>query len=82
MYKRQLCARAERAFVRRLDGGCSSPIAAHAVLSDGEITITGLYVDEEGTAIRRTTTGPRNQGEDLARRLADEIKEACPCLEK
>ena len=77
-----LCARAERAFVRRLDGGCSSPIAAHAVLSDGEITITGLYVDEEGTAIRRTTTGPRNQGEDLARRLADEIKEACPCLEK
>ena len=77
-----LCARAERAFVCRLDGGCSSPIAAHAVLSDGEITITGLYVDEEGTAIRRTATGPRNQGEDLARRLADEIKEACPCLEK
>lgn len=77
-----LCARAERAFVRRLDGGCSSPIAAHAVLSDGEITITGLYVDEEGTAIRRTATGPRNRGEDLARRLADEIKEACPCLEK
>ena len=76
------CAVAERAFVRALDGGCSSPIAAHAVLSDGEITITGLYVDEEGTAIRRTTTGPRNQGEDLARRLADEIKEACPCLEK
>ena len=77
-----LCARAERAFVRRLDGGCSSPIAAHAVLSGGGITITGLYVDEAGTAIRRTATGPRDQGEDLARRLADEIKEACPCPEK
>ena len=76
------CAAAERAFVRALDGGCSSPIAAHAVLSGGEIRITGLYVDEEGTAIRRTVTGPREQGENLAERLAGEIKEACPCLEK
>ena len=77
-----LCARAERAFVRRLDGGCSSPIAAHAVLSGGEITITGLYVNEDGAAIRRTVTGPRDQGENLAETLADEIKEACPCPEK
>ena len=76
------CAAAERAFVRALDGGCSSPIAAHAVLSGGEIRMTGLYVDEEGTAIRRTVTGPREQGENLAERLAGEIKEACPCLEK
>ena len=76
------CAAAERAFVRALDGGCSSPIAAHAVLSGGEIRMTGLYVDEEGTAIRRTVTGPREQGERLAQRLAGEIKEACPCLEK
>lgn len=77
-----LCARAERAFVRRLDGGCSSPIAAHAVLSGGEITITGLYVNEDGAAIRRTVTGPRDQGENLAETLADEIKEVCPCPEK
>ena len=77
-----LCARAERAFVRRLDGGCSSPIAAHAVLSGGEITITGLCVNEDGAAIRRTVTGPRDQGERLAETLADEIKEVCPCPEK
>ena len=77
-----LCARAERAFVRALDGGCSSPIAAHAVLSGGEFTMTGLYVKEDGAAIRRTVTGPRDQGENLAEHLADEIKEACPCPEK
>ena len=29
-----------------------------------------------------TVTGPREQGESLAQRLAGEIKEACPCLEK
>ena len=77
-----LCARAERAFVRALDGGCSSPIAAHAVLSGGEITMTGLYVNEDGAAVRRTAAGPRDQGENLAEHLADEIKEACPCPEK
>ena len=77
-----LCARAERAFVRRLDGGCSSPIAAHAVLSGGEITMTGLYVNEDGAAVRRTAAGPRDQGENLAETLAGEIKEACRCPEK
>ena len=37
----------ERAFVTELDGGCSSPIAAYAEVSDGYITLTGLYYDEE-----------------------------------
>ena len=77
-----LCALAERAFVKRLDGGCSSPIAAHARLKDGTISIMGLYVDEAGTTFRRSVTGPASQGEALALALADEIKEGCVCLEK
>lgn len=36
-------ATAERAFVRRLDGGCSSPIAAYASVQGTELTLTGLY---------------------------------------
>ena len=44
--KSQICVEAERAFVKELDGGCSSPIAAHAVLDGDNITITGLYVDD------------------------------------
>src|SRR5699024_5346716 len=47
-----LCAQAERAFVRKLDGGCSSPIAAHAVLEGETITLTGLYVDQAGQMFR------------------------------
>ena len=34
---------AERAFVSRLDGGCSSPIAAHAQVEGDAIVLRGLY---------------------------------------
>ena len=77
-----LCACAERAFVRRLDGGCSSPIAAHAQIKDKEISITGLYVDGAGRVLRRSITGPGDQGEALAIALADEMKGGVPCPEK
>ena len=80
--KGTLCASAEWAFVRRLDGGCSSPIAAHAQIKDDEITIEGLYVDEAGRVLRRTVTGPRDQGEALAIALADEMKGGVSCPEK
>jgi len=36
------CALAERAYIQELDGGCSSPVAAHAVADGGSIAITGL----------------------------------------
>ena len=68
------CALAERAFVRALDGGCSSPIAAHAVVEGDTITIDGLYVDGQGRVSRDRRSGPREQGEELARRLAETLK--------
>ena len=40
-------ALAERAFVRMLDGGCSSPIAAYAQIADGQVILSGLYYNEE-----------------------------------
>ena len=77
-----LCARAERAFVRRLDGGCSSPSAAHAVLEGETITLTGLYVDQAGQMFREKISGPREQGTSLAEQLANSMKEGNPCLVK
>ena len=73
------CALAERAFVRALDGGCSSPIAAHTVVEGGIITIDGLYVDEQGRMRRDRLSGPREQGEELARRLAERLRGGCLC---
>lgn len=63
---------AERAFVARLDGGCSSPIAAHAVCDGDAIVLSGLYYDEETkTARRGTVHGAVQDGESLAIELAE-----------
>ena len=77
-----LCARAERAFVRALDGGCSSPIAAHARLEGETMVLLGLYVDETGQVSRAGISGPRRDGEELARTLAERMKEGIVCPEK
>jgi hydroxymethylbilane synthase len=36
------CVTAERAFVRAIDGGCSSPVAAYATLTGGVLTLRGM----------------------------------------
>lgn len=41
------CILAERAFVRRLDGGCTSPIAAHATAEGDCLRLLGFFYDEE-----------------------------------
>lgn len=76
------CALAERAYIRELDGGCSSPVAAHAVMDGDTITITGLYVDDAGHVSRKTVAGPAGQGGELARALAKQLKEGTAWREK
>lgn len=70
------CALAERAFVRALNGGCSSPVAAYAVTEGSSMTLTGLYVSPDETVARKgSLTGSRAEAEDLGRRLAQALKE-------
>lgn len=69
-------AAAERAFVRYLDGGCSSPIAAHARIRGDQLTLLGLYYEEKtGTYTKGTKTGGRDQAEELGEALARELRE-------
>lgn len=68
----------ERSFVRTLDGGCSSPIAAHATIEGEEIKLIGLYYNEKTTEHRVATVVDRKEraeivGEQLALRLRGEI---------
>lgn len=45
--KSRITSVCERAFIRELDGGCSSPVAAHAVVTeDGKLLLRGLYYEE------------------------------------
>lgn len=70
-------AAAERAFVRWLDGGCSSPIAAHAQISGDVLELWGLYYEEETRTCRKgRKTGPVCQAAAIGIELARELSEA------
>jgi len=65
---------AERAFLRRLGGGCNSPIAVHARSGDGNCTIEGLVATPDGRAIVRDTTEcPLAAAVEAAEALAEKL---------
>ena len=71
-------ATAERAFVRYLDGGCSSPVAAHGQVQGEELNLLGLYYDEEtGKYKRGSKKGSVSMAEELGISLARELRGAC-----
>lgn len=74
------CMQAERAFVRELDGGCSSPVAAYAEVQDETLTLTGLYVGTDGmNMLRGCLSGSRVDAIVLGTQLAQSLRngEAC-----
>ena len=71
-------ALAERAFVKYLNGGCSSPVAAHAVVEEGTLTLLGLYYEEEtGNYKKGRVTGKTAEAEMLGIALAQRLRETC-----
>lgn len=48
-----LCVRAERAFLRKLEGSCQVPIAAYAVIEEGLMRLHGLVGAVDGKTIMR-----------------------------
>lgn len=68
-------ATCERAFVRELDGGCSSPIAAFARIQSGQISLMGLYCEEDSHIFRKgEKRGPVGEAKSLGIALAQELK--------
>lgn len=69
------CALAERSFVRTLDGGCSSPIAAYAAVDNGILKLTGLYAAEGSKSyITGQIEGNPAEAERLGKNLAEQLK--------
>ncbi|MCQ2500971.1 MAG: hydroxymethylbilane synthase [Lachnospiraceae bacterium] len=74
--KGKAAALAERAYVRYLDGGCSSPIAAHAKIQGDQMELLGLYYNEETKEVTTgSKTGPISEAEEIGIALAKELKE-------
>lgn len=62
-----ICVRAERALLKRLEGGCQVPIAGFAVLRpDGLIDMEGLVGDVDGSTIIRVKREGTKQAEASA----------------
>ena len=68
----------ERAFVRYLNGGCSSPVAAHGRIQGEELSLLGLYYEEETENYKKgRITGKKRDAEALGIALAKQLQEAC-----
>jgi hydroxymethylbilane synthase len=65
---------AERAVLRRLEGGCQVPIGAHAVFSSGILRLRGLVASLDGKRILRAEeSGPPEEAESIGERLAQRL---------
>jgi len=68
-YDTRSCVTAERAFLEGLGGGCSLPVAAHAVVKDGLIELIGLIASLDGKQLVRVKAEgkhPETLGKELA----------------
>lgn len=68
-------AKGERAFVRCLDGGCSSPVAAYGEMNHGRLTLKGLYyMERKDDFIIGSKEGEPAEAERLGTALAEEMR--------
>ena len=68
----ECCLRAERAFLRKLEGGCSIPAFGHAVLEGDLIHLTAGLANLDGSwLLKKTLTGPSEDSEALGTELGE-----------
>jgi hydroxymethylbilane synthase len=65
---------AERAVARILEGNCQVPLAAHAALDDGRLSVSALVGTPDGRRIIRSERrGPAGQAADLGGAVAQDL---------
>ena len=63
---------AERALLKRLEGGCQVPIAGHAVLQGENLTLDGLVISLDGKRyVRYSLSGSMSEAESIGRKVAE-----------
>lgn len=72
-YESRLCAIAERAFIRELDGGCSSPVAAFAKIQNEGIVLKGMNVKND-EPLFGSICGSFEEAEEIGKILAGRLK--------
>jgi hydroxymethylbilane synthase len=70
----QQCVEAERAFSRRLFGGCQLPIAAYAYIKEGSLFMQGLVGRVDGSElVQDSVYGEPADGKALGLKLAEKL---------
>src|SRR5450432_772652 len=70
----RLAVDAERAFLARLEGGCTIPLGGHAVLEGNQLWLRGFVGSPDGAEVLRgEKRGPVTEGAQLGRALAEEL---------
>ncbi len=73
-HETHLAVLAERAFLRRLEGGCQVPFAAHAALNGGRILLRGLVASPDGRRlVRGEGGGAAEEAEAVGCALAEDL---------
>lgn len=73
----ETCLRTERAFLKRLQGGCSIPVFGLATLHEEEIRMTGGIISLDGSELlHKVQSGSPAFPEELGTALAEELIEA------
>lgn len=68
----ETCLLAERAFLRRLQGGCSVPVFGLATLENDTVSMTGGVVSLDGkTLLKHTVSGSSANPQNIGIQLAD-----------
>ena len=70
----ELAARAERAFLKELEGGCQVPLAGYARVEKDRIVLDGMVAELDGRVIlRQQRAGGKDKPEDLGIALARQL---------
>jgi len=65
---------AERGLMRRLEGGCQVPLAAHATVGGGTVTLRALVSSLDGSrVVRGERSGPVGQASEIGVALAEDL---------
>lgn len=69
-----IAVKAERTFLKRLEGGCQVPIAAYGTLKDGKLYLRGLVGSIDGSrVIEGEVSGAPEEWEELGIGLAEDL---------
>lgn len=68
------CAKAERAFLARVEGGCQVPVGVYATPDGGDLNVEAVIASLDGKRLYRDhVTGAKDEAENLGTMLADKL---------